>query len=181
VIGGTEEEQAAPMDVQGDSTVTPIEDHDPPRGGLGFLAGESGGYPEAGQVPQERVEATLKPTDASGPEGGRVWHCACRFCTSTSTAHDPPPSALDAGLETENHAFSKLVVFPDSFPSVPNYLVNMLQTRTEEELVDLFSRFMHLPLSEPVVRRILEVYIPMKSQCHQEATWTMSAPLALER
>ena len=128
------------------------------RGGAGCSDGRPGGL------------YTLKPTGASGPEGGRVWHCPCRFCTSTSTAHDPPPSALDAGLDPENHAFSKLVTFPDSFPSVPNYLVNMLQTCTEEELVDLFSRFMHLPLSEPVVRRILDVYIPMKAQCHQEAT-----------
>ena len=78
MIGGTEEEKTAPMDVQEDSTVTPIEDHDPPR-----VAWDSR---------QESAEATLKPDRC---EGGR--HCPCRFCTSTSTAHDPPPSALDAG------------------------------------------------------------------------------------
>lgn len=41
--------------------------------------------------------------------------------------------------------------------------------------MDLFSRFMHLPLSEAVVRRIIEAYIPMKVQCNQEAVWSMSA------
>ena len=77
-------------------------------------------------------------------------------------------------LDSENHAFSKLVAFPDSFPCVPNYLVNMLQSCTETELMDLFSRFMHHPLSEAVVRRILETYIPMKASCQQEVTWTMN-------
>ena len=57
---------------------------------------------------------------------------------------------------------------------MPNYLVNMLQSCTETELMDLFSRFMHHPLSEAVVRRILETYIPMKASCQQEVTWTMN-------
>lgn len=30
-------------------------------------------------------------------------------------------------LDPENHAFSKLVAFPASYPSIPIYLVNMLQ------------------------------------------------------
>jgi len=89
--------------------------------------------------------------------------------------HAPTHQPVRWCLDPENHAFSKLVAFPDSFPCVPNYLVNMLQSCTEQELADLFSKFMHLPLSEAVVRRILEAYIPMKSQCQQEMIWTMGA------
>ena len=89
--------------------------------------------------------------------------------------HAPTHQPVRWCLDPENHAFSKLVAFPDSFPCVPNYLVNMLQSCTEPELADLFSKFMHLPLSEAVVRRILEAYIPMKSQCQQEMIWTMGA------
>ena len=32
-------------------------------------------------------------------------------------------------LDPENHDLSKLVVFPEPFPSIPNYLVNMLYRR----------------------------------------------------
>ena len=61
-------------------------------------------------------------------------------------------------------------MFPESFPSIPNYLVNMLVGTDEFELTELFvARFMDVPLSGPAVARIIEAYIPMKSMCDQEA------------
>ena len=154
-IRGTTMTQDDAMEIEGEPVADPMETGDTPRAGIGMKADVSGGYPEAGQVPQ-----ALKAEGAGfvRPEVQPLIHQPVRW-----------------RLDPENRAFGKLVAFPDSFPSVPNYLVNMLQSCTETELVDLFSRFMHHPLSEAVVRRILETYMPMKAPCQQEAIWTMSA------
>lgn len=154
-IRGATMTQDDAMEIEGEPVADPMETGDTPRAGIGMKADVSGGYPEAGQVPQ-----ALKAEGAGfvRPEVQPLIHQPVRW-----------------RLDPENHAFGKLVAFPDSFPSVPNYLVNMLQSCTETELVDLFSRFMHHPLSEAVVRRILETYMPMKAPCQQEAIWTMSA------
>ena len=142
------------MEIEGESVAASMETGDTSRAGIGMKADVSGGYSEAGQVPQ-----ALKAEGAGlvRPEVQPLIHQPVRW-----------------RLDSENHAFRKLVAFPDSFPCVPNYLVNMLQSCTETELMDLFSRFMHHPLSEAVVRRILETYIPMKASCQQEVTWTVN-------
>ena len=152
-IRGATMTQDDAMEIEGEPVADPMETGDTPRAGIGMNV--SGGYLEAGQVPQ-----ALKAEGAGfvRPEVQPLIHQPVRW-----------------QLDPENHAFGKLVAFPDSFPSVPNYLVNMLQSCTETELVDLFSRFMHHPLSEAVVLRILETYMPMKAPCQQEAIWTMSA------
>ena len=161
-ISGNDDRQPAPMDTetQPEEVAAPMDVDAVHRGGLGVATAVSGGYPEAEQAPQ-----ALKAEGSGTAPAGFV----------RPVTHAPTHQPVRWCLDPENHAFSKLVAFPDSFPSVPNYLVNMLQSCTEQELADLFSRFMHLPLSEAVVRRILEAYIPMKAQCQQEAIWTMGA------
>ena len=52
------------------------------------------------------------------------------------------------------------------FPSISNYLVNMLQSCSEQELLSLFAKFMHAPMTEAYARRILEAYIPMTGPVH---------------
>ena len=106
----------------------------------------------------------VESTPASKPMAG--------FVSATSTHRMPQPIRFQP--DPENHAFSKLVMFPESFPSIPNYLVNMLLGTDEAELTELFSKFMDVPLSGPAVARILEAYVPMKSMCDQEAVWGLS-------
>ena len=90
-------EVAAPMDVDAVH-----------RGGLGVATAVSGGYPEAEQAPQ-----ALKAEGSGTAPAGFV----------RPVTHAPTHQPVRWCLDPENHAFSKLVAFPDSFPSVPNYLV----------------------------------------------------------
>ena len=111
-----------------------------------------------------RADGYVEPRPKSKPMAG--------FVSATCTASLPQPIRFK--LDAENHAFSKLVMFPESFPSIPNYLVNMLVGTDECELTELFARFMDQPLSGPAVTRIIEAYIPMKSMCDQEAVWGLN-------
>ena len=79
-------------------------------------------------------------------------------------------------VDPQNDAFFKLFVFPESFSSLLNYLMNMLQSCSEQEIVILFAQFMNSLMTEATARRILEAYISMKAHCTQEtgAPFTMS-------
>eukprot|EP00435_Cladocopium_sp_Y103_P025774 s3535_g6.t1 len=55
-------------------------------------------------------------------------------------------------LDPENNAFSKLAAFLDSFPSIPNYLIQLLQHTSEAEIADLFAKFVHVPMTAQGVR-----------------------------
>ena len=107
------------------------------------------------------ADGYVEPRPKSKPMAG--------FVVATCSASLPQPIRFK--VDPENHAYSKLVMFPESFPSIPNYLVNMLVGTDECELTGLFARFMDQPLSGPAVTRIIEAYIPMKSMCDQEAVW----------
>ena len=103
-----------------------------------------------------RVDGYVEPRPKSKPMAG--------FVSAACPASLPQPIRFK--LDPENHAYSKLVMFPESFPSIPSYLVNMLVGTDEFELTELFARFMEMPLSGPAVTRIIEAYIPMKSMQH---------------
>ena len=90
-------------------------------------------------------------------------------------SHPPVFMPVRYEVDGQNNAFCKLLAFPPRFPSIPNYLVNMLQTCSEQELLALFAKFMHAPITEAAARRILEAYISMKAQCTQEAVWSLGA------
>ena len=98
--------------------------------------------------------------ESSGPEGGRVRHCPPRICTPNGTANGAPAGALHAG--PRESCVQQVGGFP-GFVSKHSHLLGE------------YAPIMHLPLSEAVVRRIIEAYIPMKVQCNQEAVWSMSA------
>ena len=89
--------------------------------------------------------------------------------------HPPVFMPVRYEVDAQNNAFCRLLAFPASFPSIPNYLVNLLQTCSEQELLSLFEKFMHAPITEASARRILEAYIPMKAQCTHEAVWSLGA------
>ena len=110
------------------------------------------------------ADSYVEPRPKSKPMAG--------FVIATCPASLPQPIRFK--LDPENHAYSKLVMFPESFPSIPNYLVNMPVGTDEFELTELFARFMEVPLSGPAVTRIIEAYIPMKSMCDQEAVWGLN-------
>ena len=90
------------------------------------------------------ADGYVEPRPKSKPMAG--------FVVATCPASLPQPIRFK--MDPENHAYSKLVMFPESFPSIPNYLVNMLVGTDECELTELFARFMDQPLSGPAVTRI---------------------------
>ena len=107
-----------------DVDMTPKET-ETPQGGLGFASGESSSYPEAEQVP------VAPKAEGSGTKALCVRRSSRLFSRRLQQA---------GGL-------------PGVLPGHPRLFVNMLQSCTEAELADLFSRFMHPPLSEAVARQ----------------------------
>ena len=91
-------------------------------------------------------------------------------------SHPPVFMPVRYEVDGQNNAFCKLLAFPPSFPSIPNYLHG-------EHAPNLFGagapclvfKFMHAPITEAAARRILEAYISMKAQCTQEAVWSLGA------
>lgn len=111
------------------------------RPGLGFC------HPAADRVPHA-------PSAQPGPAFVRP------------ETHPPVFMPVRYVVAPQNNAFCKLLAFPESFPSISNYLVNMLQSCSERELLSLFAKFMHAPMTEAYARRILEAYIPMTGPVH---------------
>jgi hypothetical protein len=109
-ISCNDDRQPAPMDTetQPEEVAAPMDVDAVHRGGLGVATAVSGGYPEAEQAPQ-----ALKAEGSGTAPAGFV----------RPVTHAPTHQPVRWCLDPENHAFSKLVAFPDSFPSVPNYLV----------------------------------------------------------
>ena len=67
--------------------------------------------------------------------------------------------------------YFKLVDLPDLFPVVPASAATLLRDVTVEEAVSLFHKFVGKNLTEDLVVRILEAYVPMKIQIRQEEVW----------
>ena len=73
---------------------------------------------------------------------------------------------MDGGLcQREFLGYVKFQMFPDSFPSIPHTVAKLLGGTSESEMVELFGKFLNIPMSEATMVRILEAYIPMKLQC----------------
>ena len=69
----------------------------------------------------------------------------------------------------------------DSFPAIPGHLAGLLTSCTEKEMVQLFDQFTGYPLSEPVVSRIIEQYIPLRALAMQEKIWTQKYQKATDK
>ena len=67
--------------------------------------------------------------------------------------------------------YFKLVDLPDLFPVLPASAATLLRDVTVEEAVSLFHKFVGKNLTEDLVVRILEAYVPMKIQIRQEEVW----------
>ena len=67
--------------------------------------------------------------------------------------------------------YFKLVDLPDLFPVLPASAATLLRDVTVEEAVSLFHKFVGKNLTEDLVIRILEAYVPMKIQIRQEEVW----------
>ena len=67
--------------------------------------------------------------------------------------------------------YFKLVDLPDLFPALPASAATLLRDVTVEEAVSLFHKFVGKNLTEDLVVRILEAYVPMKIQIRQEEVW----------
>ena len=67
--------------------------------------------------------------------------------------------------------YFKLVDLPDLFPVLPASPATLLRDVTVEEAVSLFHKFVGKNLTEDLVVRILEAYVPMKIQIRQEEVW----------
>ena len=61
---------------------------------------------------------------------------------------------------------------------MPGHFPALLQGTTESEMLDLFSLWVDVPLTEPGVTRVIEADIPMKLQARQQEIWkTQFQPL----
>ena len=67
--------------------------------------------------------------------------------------------------------YFKLVDLPDLFPVLPASAATLLRDITVEEAVSLFCKFVGKNLTEDLVIRILEAYVPTKIQLRQEEVW----------
>ena len=72
--------------------------------------------------------------------------------------------------------YFKLVDLPDLFPVLPASAATLLRDITVEEAVSLFHKFVGKNLTEDLVIRILEAYVPMKIQLRQEEVWAFAVP-----
>ena len=86
-----------------------------------------------------------------------------------TTAHVNKPVSL---VPVEGRpGYFKLVDLPDLFPVLPASAATLLRDVTVEEAVSLFHKFVGKNLTEDLVIRILEAYVPMKIQIRQEEVW----------
>ena len=67
--------------------------------------------------------------------------------------------------------YFKLVDLADLFLVLPASAATLLRDVTVEEAVSLFHKFVGKNLTEDLVIRILEAYVPMKIQIRQEEVW----------
>eukprot|EP00435_Cladocopium_sp_Y103_P053163 s579_g17.t1 len=120
-----------------DSKSDTMEVEQEPRAGLGYTPAtemeteqRAGlGFSPAAQVPPALSVPVVSPAPAP-PSFVTVTLSPVRFV-----------------LDPDNNAFSKLATFLDSFPSIPNYLIQLVQDTLEAQIVDLFSKFVHVPMT----------------------------------
>ena len=67
--------------------------------------------------------------------------------------------------------YFKVVDLPDAFPLLPASAAALLRDTTVLEMGALFHKFVGKGLTEDLVLRILEAYVPMKIQLRQEEVW----------
>ena len=81
------------------------------------------------------------------------------------------PEDHGPGEQTGLPGYFKLVDLPDLFPVLSASAATLLRDVTVEEAVSLFHKFVGKNLTEDLVIRILEAYVPMKIQIRQEEVW----------
>ena len=67
--------------------------------------------------------------------------------------------------------YYKFMDLPDAFPLLPGTAATLLRDIAVEEAASLFYNFIGKDLTEDLVMRILEAYVPMKVQLRQEEVW----------
>ena len=88
-----------------------------------------------------------------------------------SADYVPDQQAGLIGAGERQTRYFKLVDLPGLFPVLPASAATLLRDVTVEEAVSLFHKFVGKNLTEDLVIRILEAYVPMKIQLRQEEVW----------
>ena len=110
------------------------------------------------------TERATPPEEAQTPPTKRLRGFVA--ASQKTTAHVNKPVSL---VPVEGRpGYFKLVDLPDLFPVLPASAATLLRDVTVEEAVSLFHKFVGKNLTEDLVIRILEAYVPMKIQIRQE-------------
>ena len=113
------------------------------------------------------TERATPPEEAQTPPTKRLRGFVA--ASQKTTAHVNKPVSL---VPVEGRpGYFKLVDLPDLFPVLPASAATLLRDVTVEEAVSLFHKFVGKNLTEDLVIRILEAYVPMKIQIRQEEVW----------
>ena len=113
------------------------------------------------------TERATPPEEAQTPPTKRLRGFV--EASQKTTAHVNKPVSL---VPVEGRpGYFKLVDLPGLFPVLPASAATLLRDVTVEEAVSLFHKFVGKNLTEDLVIRILEAYVPMKIQIRQEEVW----------
>ena len=113
------------------------------------------------------TERATPPEEAQTPPTKRLRGFVA--ASQKTTAHVNKPVSL---VPVEGRpGYFKLVDLPDLFPVLPASAATLLRDVTVEEAVSLFHKFVGKNLTEDLVIRILEAYVPTKIQIRQEEVW----------
>ena len=133
-----------------------------PTPGLGAPDPAEEGDKDMGDA--DGTERATPPEEAQTPPTKRLKGFVAASQKATSQANKPVTLVPVDGKP-------KLVDLPDLFPVLPASAATLLRDITMEEAVSLFHKFVGKNLTEDLVIRILEAYVPMKIQLRQEEVW----------
>ena len=136
-----------------------------PTPGLGAPGPAEEGDKDMGDA--DGTERATPPEEAQTPPTKRLKGFVAVSQKATSQANKPVSLVPVDGKP----GYFKLVDLPDLFPVLPASAATLLRDITVEEAVSLFHKFVGKNLTEDLVIRILEAYVPMKIQLRQEEVW----------
>ena len=135
-----------------------------PTPGLGAPGPAEEGDRDMGDA--DGTERATPPEEAQTPPTKRLKGFVA--ASQKATSQDKPVTLVPVDGKP---GYFKLVDLPDLFPVLPASAATLLRDIKVEEVVSLFYKFVGKNLTEDLVIRILEVYVPMKIQLRQEEVW----------
>ena len=93
------------------------------------------------------------------------------FVAASQSSQAPETKLVSLQPLSKKPGYFKIVDLPDAFPTLP-LAATLLRDVTVAEAGSLFFKFVGNNLTEDLVARDLEAYVPMKIQLRQEEVWS---------